>query len=265
MTMNLKSAALAVAAAVGVVGGSAWAAQTVTSMVSANGTIHGCVANAGGALRVVAAGRPCRATETAIQWNQVGPRGPKGDTGAPGAPGAKGDKGDRGDPGPKGDRGDTGPPGPGLTSLAGVPCDTGSLDRPGGRTEVAAAETGVLTLTCRSANPTLLVGLAPGPLVCVTVLGITNCFNARFSVRQVDAAGSPVANGFVCNAATSQGPFGQSCSTQRFAVGGTARLEAFGAPEGFVPSWTGCDSVAGAVCTVAVSDGRGVSVVPVAG
>jgi len=248
--MKLKTAGLAVAIALGAVGGTAWAAQTVASIIGPDGTINGCYTQNKGALRVVEAGQPCDKNELPIQWNQKGP---------------KGDKGDPGEPGP---RGDTGPPGPALTSLAGIPCDTGSLDKPDGRIDVSvAADTGAITLTCRSAstNPVLTVLLIAGPETCVTVLGITTCFNARFDVREVDAAGSPVANGFTCTSAPNLSPFPVTCQTQRFAAGATVRLEALGAPAGFVPTWSGCDSVDGAVCTATMSAARTVAVTPVSG
>jgi len=42
-------------------------------------------------------------------------------------------------------------------------------------------------------------------------------------------------------------------------------LEALGAPAGFAPSWAGCDSVDGAICTVAMTGPRIVAVTPVPG
>src|SRR5215210_1736271 len=115
MNLKSKSVVLAVAIGIGVVGGTAWAAQTIASIVGADGTIHGCYAQKNGALRVVAEGTACTPRELPIQWNQQGP---------------KGNKGDRGDPGARGPKGDTGPPGPALASLAGIPCDTGSREKP---------------------------------------------------------------------------------------------------------------------------------------
>src|SRR5262245_12725833 len=130
--MNFKSVVLAAAIGLAALGGTAWAAQTVASIVGADGTIHGCYAQNTGLLRVVAEGTTCNARELPIQWNQQGPTGAKGDRGA------------------RGPKGDAGPPGP--ASLANVPCDTGSLDKPDGRTEVTVAETGLITLACRSAS-----------------------------------------------------------------------------------------------------------------
>jgi hypothetical protein len=51
-----------------------------------SGTIHGCYGRKG-KLRVVKAGSNCRRNETAIEWNQRGPRGAIGPTGATGASG----------------------------------------------------------------------------------------------------------------------------------------------------------------------------------
>lgn len=247
--MNLKSVVLAVAIGIGVVGGTAWAAQTIASIVGADGTIHGCYAQKNGALRVVAEGTACNARELSIQWNQQGP---------------KGDKGDRGAPGPKGDMG---PPGPALASLAKIPCDTGSLDKPDGRTEVTVAESGLITLACRSqsTNPVLNVALMAGPEKCTDILGIPVCTNARFSVREVDATGRPVVTGFTCLDPHTRSTFPVTCRTQRFATGATVHLEPFDAPSGFVPLWSGCDSVSGAgVCTVMLTEARTVAVTPAA-
>jgi hypothetical protein len=110
--MNIKSVVLAAAIGLAVLGGTAWAAETVASIVGADGTIHGCYAQNTGLLRVVAEGTTCNARELPIQWNQQGP------------PGAKGDRGARG---PKGD---AGPPGPG--SLAKSPAKPAASTNPTG-------------------------------------------------------------------------------------------------------------------------------------
>ena len=154
-----------------------------------NQTYTGCLQN--GDMTNVAIGstpfKACPKNATQISWSQTGPPGTPGTNGTNGVSvtsateaagancadggskftaangvtyacnGAKGDKGDKGDKGIQGDKGD---PGALAGSLAGVPCDTGSLDRPDGETKVAVAPTtGVITLTCVSAstNPTLVV------------------------------------------------------------------------------------------------------------
>jgi len=248
--MKLKSVLLAAAIALGVLGGTAWAAQTIGSIVGADGTIHGCYTRNIGLLRVVAEGTTCTTRELPIQWNQKGP---------------KGDKGDRGARGPKGD---TGPPGPALASLAGIPCDTGNLDEPDGRTEVTVADTGgLITLACRSAstNPVLNLALIAGPERCTIVLGVPVCTNVRFSVREVDATGTPVVNGFTCLDPRTRSTLPVTCHTLRFALGATVHLEPVDAPAGFVPSWSGCDSVSPAgVCTFNLTGARTVAVTPVA-
>jgi hypothetical protein len=60
------------------VGGIAYA-----SIPDANGVIHGCRKNSGGALRVIDtdAGQTCAGNETALSWNQTGPQGPPGPAG----------------------------------------------------------------------------------------------------------------------------------------------------------------------------------------
>jgi hypothetical protein len=79
------------------------------------GVITGCYRTSGeeadGRLRVIdaSAGEACKKNETAISWNQ---QGPKGDSGPIGPQGPKGDKGDAGASGAQGERGEAGPPGP---------------------------------------------------------------------------------------------------------------------------------------------------------
>ena len=56
-------------------------------------TIDACVANEGGAVRIVKAGATCRRNETAMSWNTTGPAGPagaQGPAGPQGPPGASG-------------------------------------------------------------------------------------------------------------------------------------------------------------------------------
>lgn len=99
--------------------GTLWAyAQT------GGGTIHACVHQRTGGLRIVASPDACKVRlEEPLSWSITGPQGPQGDPGVqgpkgdPGDKGEKGDtgdrgeKGDKGDPGEKGDKGDPGPPG----------------------------------------------------------------------------------------------------------------------------------------------------------
>jgi hypothetical protein len=60
--------------------------------------IHSCVTK-DGTIRIVGATAGCKAQETALDWNIVGPAGPTGPTGATGAAGQNGAPGD---PGPRG-------------------------------------------------------------------------------------------------------------------------------------------------------------------
>ena len=81
-------------------------AFAASSIVGADGQIHGCYATKGkskGSLRVVSAKARCRRGERKIAWQQQGDDGPAGPAGAAGAPGA---------PGPRGETGPTGPQGP---------------------------------------------------------------------------------------------------------------------------------------------------------
>jgi hypothetical protein len=92
---------------------------TSNAYTDANGVYKGCVDKSSGILRVLTpTGQTCRNSETAIDWNQVGPQGPQGIQGIQGPKGDKGDQGDQGIQGiqgiqgPKGDTGDAGPQGP---------------------------------------------------------------------------------------------------------------------------------------------------------
>jgi hypothetical protein len=63
-----------------------------------DGVIHGCYLNKNGTLRVIdpGAGQKCSGFETAVQWNQTGPRGLQGLQGSPGAAGPAGPAGPTG-------------------------------------------------------------------------------------------------------------------------------------------------------------------------
>jgi hypothetical protein len=121
-------------------------------------TIHACVLNGVGTVRLIEPGRSglqghCTKFERETSWNKQGqtgaqgpkgdpgPAGPKGDpgpAGADGAPGAKGDPGAPGAPGAKGDKGDPGAPGapgakgdPGAPGADGAPGAKGDKGDPG--------------------------------------------------------------------------------------------------------------------------------------
>jgi hypothetical protein len=82
----------AAAATVGIVLGSG--ALALATIPAAGGTISGCFKNNSGDLRVIdVPAESCKNGETAIQWNQSGPRG------APGPQGTQGDPGPEGPPG----------------------------------------------------------------------------------------------------------------------------------------------------------------------
>jgi hypothetical protein len=194
--MKIKRIAAVAAVALGAVGGTAWAAQTVSSIVQPDGTINGCYQQNNGQLRVVAAGAPCRDSELAISWSQQGPTGARGaqgergepgpagpagpqgergekgvtgDAGAAGPAGPAGPKGDAGDPGaqglqgPPGPQGEQGPPGPVGTGIAsfdgleGVACNTG------------AAAQGVVDVTYDVATEAISLKCKPTNLVRLTV------------------------------------------------------------------------------------------------
>jgi hypothetical protein len=96
-----------------------------------DGAIHACRAKRYGALRVPAAGKACKRTETELAWSIRGPAGPAGADGAqgppglPGAPGLEGAVGPQGDPGPPGPQGPKGDPGSAsVGALGGTACTT---------------------------------------------------------------------------------------------------------------------------------------------
>jgi hypothetical protein len=108
---------VALTALVVALGGGAYAA---TSFIGSSGQIHGCVSKTG-VLTILKPGKHCGKGETAISWNQKGPRGaqgasggqgPKGDQGAPGGTGPTGPPGQQGADGPTGPTGPVGPTGP---------------------------------------------------------------------------------------------------------------------------------------------------------
>ena len=142
--MRLKKIAAALGIMLGAVGGTAWAAGAIGSIVAADGTINGCYQQNNGQLRVVAAGEACRDSELALSWAQKGPQGIQGPQGVPGpqgvqgAEGPKGDKGATGDRGVQGERGPQGPQGdPGAQGAKGeigpqgVKGDPGAPGEPG--------------------------------------------------------------------------------------------------------------------------------------
>jgi hypothetical protein len=180
-----------------------------------------------------------------------GDAGSKGDTGPQGLTGNTGAKGDTGPIGPKGDTGPAGPKGDTGTpaSIDQIPCATEPGITPNGTISATVVQngSGALSLTCISTNPILAAQIATGSNcgllpVCpsVPVLALT----------EVDQAGNPVAGGLQCPMPSNPGLAG--CSTQRFSSGSTIRLSSSKAATAF----TGCDNVAGDVCTVQLTADR---------
>jgi len=72
-----------------------------------SGVIHACYSKSGGSLRVIDSSvTSCGQNETALTWNNAGPRGPQG------VPGPQGPVGPAGPQGPEGATGPAGPQGP---------------------------------------------------------------------------------------------------------------------------------------------------------
>lgn len=114
--------------AIVLVGGATWAwAQ------GGDDTIHACVNNSSGEIKIVGSDDTCKQNETLLTWSIAGPTGAQGDTGDPGPQGPMGDSGPAGDDGATGATGDTGTTGP--VGPAGATGDTGPTG-PVGLTEV---------------------------------------------------------------------------------------------------------------------------------
>ncbi len=82
----------------------------VADAIPNQGVIHGCYKTIDGKLRVIDpnAGDSCISSETALDWNQVGPVGPTGPQGAQGVTGPAGPQGIQGTQGVQGPSGPSG-------------------------------------------------------------------------------------------------------------------------------------------------------------
>jgi hypothetical protein len=123
-----KRALASAAALVVVLGGTAYAADVVTSAKPDDGVIVTCV-NEHGQMRVLTRTDSCKKNERQLAWNEegvagpagaegaagpvgpAGPEGPAGPAGGPGEPGANGAPGPAGPPGNDGPQGPAGEPG----------------------------------------------------------------------------------------------------------------------------------------------------------
>jgi hypothetical protein len=86
LSRRIQLALLALAGLALVAGGIAFA-----SIPDSNQVIHGCYVKSGGNLRVIdSTVTNCKASETALNWSQSGPKGATGATGAMGTTGAAG-------------------------------------------------------------------------------------------------------------------------------------------------------------------------------
>lgn len=59
-----------------------------------NTTYYACVNNSSGTIFIVSPDEPCKANETKIVWNSIGPQGPPGPEGPPGPAGPQGEQGE---------------------------------------------------------------------------------------------------------------------------------------------------------------------------
>jgi hypothetical protein len=103
MVGHLKRHSIAYLALFVALGGTSYA-----QFASTDGKLRGCVSKKTGVLRAVKAGTKCKRGETAISWNQKGPRGAQGSIGPRGETGLRGQTGLTGPQGAAGEKGDTG-------------------------------------------------------------------------------------------------------------------------------------------------------------
>jgi hypothetical protein len=164
--MSLRQRRLVVPVVAALIAGTIAAAAAIPS---ADGVIHACYRENTGAVRLVDEGTACLPIESAISWNQKGPKGDPGEPGPPGPQGSPGETGPQGDAGPKGDDGPPGPPGPAgpatrVTHSSGSPqaiqsgvataivfnaedFDTADMHSPGSPTRLAAPAAGKYMVT----------------------------------------------------------------------------------------------------------------------
>jgi hypothetical protein len=141
--------ALAAAAALAAMTGTAWGTGTIAAIAGSNGVIVGCY-DSGGNLKIVSA-LPCPKGYTALQWNQQGPKGDEGERGIQGVQG------------PEGPEGPEGPAGPAGAGLVGSSCTIpGGAD---GTVQMAVATSGAILFTCVVSGGGGGGG-APSPEVC---------------------------------------------------------------------------------------------------
>lgn len=81
---------------VGLVGWATLALGGATLALDDGNTLHGCVGQGAGALRVVDSAADCKTNEAPLEWNQQGTAGPAGPTGPPGPQGPAGAQGPEG-------------------------------------------------------------------------------------------------------------------------------------------------------------------------
>ena len=89
LVIGIGGVAVGLAAATGI----AQAAGLTTALTD---TVHACVSNRDGSVRIVAEGVGCARNESSISWNQAGPEGPTGSTGTTGRDGRDGQPGPAG-------------------------------------------------------------------------------------------------------------------------------------------------------------------------
>ena len=235
--MSKRTTALATIVVIAVAGGTAWAADTVRSLIGRTG---------------LSAAATCSAAAVFAWWNPA-PRAAGASWRSRGTRRASRAIPDRG---PKGDKGDAGPAGaPGGWRIPGGPsCSTrGSAgDGPNGHLKVTALATH-LQLNCVSDTPILTIQLRAKATKCFT--DPPGCIYSWGTVTEVDENGATVTGGFGCTA-TNGWTGSASCTNGYVHLGTTIHLRA-DPPAGLTATWSGCDSVnaAGDVCTRTITIG----------
>jgi hypothetical protein len=162
--------------------------------------VKGCYDKNNGAIRILTSGS-CKANETAISWNEVGPQGEKGETGSQGPAGLQGETGAQGPSGPQGDKGETGSQGetgapgpPGLPGPQGEKGDTGAQGPAGSSDAYVSGPEPFLVLTDGSFQPiTALTNLPAGKYLLSFSVLLRQASQEKTSVRCVlQGVGPPI-------------------------------------------------------------------------
>jgi uncharacterized protein YkwD len=197
-----------------------------------NGVIHACVKD-NGQVRIVNNASECKAQETHIEWNivgptgaqgEIGPQGPQGEQGLQGEigpqglqgeAGPQGERGLQGEQGPQGEKGIQGPIGPegpvgpqgpagtltSLESLEGIPCDNGT-----GSVLVSISSGGDVSLKCWYGCSSGQTSCSPG-----------SCVYLMTDKNNCGSCGNVCGSGQTCNQGICESPPPSTCEVPAWA------------------------------------------------